>query len=104
LYKHAERKIRVEEERDFCNFIIPKKVRQRENLEIPMRKMRTQWLSLRKEYQGSRMSVEAPDDEHDDFPDSAALAMWTQDADYSIDDKRMTSSSPMLGSTGANAF
>jgi|GEM_PF-2693866 len=97
LYKHVERKVKVEEEWDYCNFVIPKKVRSYPHLEVSMRKMEEQWLELTKEYKGSRMSVEGPDSGHDDYPDSAALSMWVQDADYNIDEKHMTSPTPVLG-------
>ncbi|QLG30133.1 hypothetical protein HUG10_21335 (plasmid) [Halorarum halophilum] len=98
LYKHVERKIKVEEEWDYCDFVIPKQIHEYEHLEVPMRKMEQQWLELIKDYNGSRMKVEAKEGGHDDFPDSAALAMWVQDADYNIDQKHMTSPTPVLGS------
>ena len=101
LYKHVERKVKVEKERTFCDFIIPKEIRQAEHLQVENRKMKMQWLQLLKDYNGSRMKVEAPEGEHDDFPDSAALAMWVLDADYNTDDRHLTSGSPVLGTVSS---
>jgi hypothetical protein len=101
LYKHAERKIKVHEDRDYADFVIPKEVREMDNLQVSLRKAKRQWLSLTKDYSGSRMQVEAQDGEKDDHPDSSVLSMWVQDADYSEDDRHLTSGSPVLGTVGA---
>lgn len=104
LYKHVERKIKVEEDWDYCDFVIPKQVREYSHLQRPMRKMEEQWLDMVKEYKGSRMSVEAPDGQHDDYPDSAALAMWCQDADYNHEIKHMGSPTPSLGAVSSKPY
>lgn len=100
MYKHAERKINVHKDRDYCNFVIPKEVREKDNLQVQLRKAKRQWLSLTKDYNESRMTVEAPEGEKDDHPDSSVLSMWIQDADYNVDDRHLTSGSPVLGTLG----
>jgi len=102
MYKHAERKIKVHEDRDYANFVLPKEVRDLDNLQVSLRKAKRQWLSLTKEYSGSRMNVQAQDGAQDDHPDSSALSMWIQDADYNTDDRHLTSGSPVLGTVGAS--
>lgn len=104
LYKHVERKIKVEEDWDYCNFVIPQQVREYNHLQRPMRKMEEQWLDMVKEYKGSRMSVSAPDGQHDDYPDSAALSMWVQDASYNHSEKHMGSPTPSLGSISTRPY
>lgn len=97
LYKHAERKIHVKDDRAYADLILPHEFRNSEENKRNIRRMKNQYLSLTKDYNGSRMQVEAQEGEKDDYPDSAALAMWVQDANYSEDERTMSSSAPVLG-------